>query len=217
MCVLTRECVGGPACVYGASVRECVWERKRVGEGVCDRACLWSEAERARVFMLGSEGGSGCENTRVCAREWECLGERRSGGARAGVAASGGRGGGRARAVRAPVGPRAAFCRRGAARRRAFWIQRSLPRRGAGRAAGTRAPSAGCRERGRWDRCPLGELGENGQDGCPFDGARREWRGQVPPSAGRGERGRDTNPLGGARGEGPLGQVPPWRARGERP
>lgn len=43
VCVLTRECGGGPACVYGASVRECVWARKRVGEGVCDRACLWSE------------------------------------------------------------------------------------------------------------------------------------------------------------------------------
>lgn len=168
---MTRECAWSLVSVYRASVSG--W----------DHACSWSEwgagaggsaPERACVLLQGGEG----ENTRVCATEWECLGEWRSEDARAGSGRGGaGAGGGGARAAQAPVQPLAGFCLRGASRRRAFRIERSLSKPGAGRGAGTGAPSLGRGQRGG-HRCSVG--GEEGESLAPL----------------RGKRGRDGLALG---------------------
>lgn len=203
---------------------------------------------RSRVFLRrvgearereerGSEGGSGCEDTRVCAREWECLGEWRPGGARAGS----GRGG--ARAERAPTGPPTAFCLPGAPRRRAFRIQRPLLTRATRRGRATGAPSArrgiqvppsGARV---GDRCRSAGRGEKAGGGCYAVGSGA---GTLAPLAGLGEGDRtgslppgrreracdgcllhrerredpDRRPLRGERREG-SGQVRPPRGAGK--
>lgn len=167
---------------------------------------------------MRSEGGSGCEDTRVCAKEWECLGEWRSGGARAGS----GRGG--ARAERAPTGPPTGFCLRGAPRRRAFRIQRPLPKRATRRGRATGAPSArrgiqvspgGARGEGGGQVAPSSGRGEKAGGRCHSVGSGAgKGAGTGAPSAGLGERGQDRIPSFWEKGEGLRRVSPPRREEG---
>ena len=140
--------------------------------------------ERARVLLRGGGGWRGCENTRVRASSWECLGEWRSGDARAGSGRVG------ARAARTPVRPPAGFRFRGASGRRAFRIECSLPRRGVGRGAGPGAPWLGRGERGGARRPLHGEKGERRAAGTSARLAGRvagtDWPSAPDASAGQG-------------------------------